>query len=145
MMAGILNDKWVTAAGITEARQEWRRVSETLRSYGGSIVQEESFSTIISLSLDTLLSPGLKDCFLYLRMFPEGTDIQVHDLLLMWIAQKYIVASDGRSLEEIAQDHIKELIDKSLLIVSKRKPDGEIKTCRVPDRKSTRLNSSHAQ
>lgn len=133
IMAGILHHKWITAPGTTEAKEGWRRVSETLRSYSGCDDLEKRFSEIISLSFDTLMSGELKDCFLYLGMLPGGTNIPVRNLVCMWIAQNYIVARDGSSLEEIAQDHYKELIDKSLLMVGERKPDGEVKTCRVPD------------
>lgn len=51
---------------------------------------------------------------------------------MLWIEEGFI-HQDGtqKSLEDVAEDHMLDLIRKSLIVASNKGFDGEIKTCRI--------------
>ncbi|XP_031097789.1 putative late blight resistance protein homolog R1B-17 isoform X2 [Ipomoea triloba] len=73
----------------------------------------------------------LKGCFLYLGVFPKRSEIQVKILLRLWIAEGFVKPSENKELERIAYCYLKDLINTSLVLISKQTLDGKIKTCRV--------------
>ncbi|XP_031096688.1 putative late blight resistance protein homolog R1B-17 isoform X2 [Ipomoea triloba] len=73
----------------------------------------------------------LKGCFLYLGVFPKRSEIQVKILLRLWIAEGFVKPSKNKELERIAYCYLKDLIDRSLVLIGKQTFDGKIKTCRV--------------
>ncbi|XP_031097998.1 putative late blight resistance protein homolog R1B-17 isoform X2 [Ipomoea triloba] len=73
----------------------------------------------------------LKGCFLYLGVFPKCSEIQVKILLRLWIAEGFVKPSKNKELERIAYCYLKDLIDRSLVLISKQTFDGKIKTCRL--------------
>ncbi|XP_031098336.1 putative late blight resistance protein homolog R1A-10 [Ipomoea triloba] len=73
----------------------------------------------------------LKVCFLYLGIFPKRSEIQVKTLLRLWIAEGFVKPSKNEELEKIAYCYLKDLIDRSLVLISNWTIDGKIKTCRV--------------
>ncbi|XP_019189612.1 PREDICTED: putative late blight resistance protein homolog R1A-10 [Ipomoea nil] len=73
----------------------------------------------------------LKGCFLYLGVFPKRSEIQVKILLRLWIAEGFVKPSKNKELERIAYCYLKDLIDRSLVLINKQTFDGKIKTCRV--------------
>nr|GMD82765.1 putative late blight resistance protein homolog R1B-17 isoform X1 [Ipomoea batatas] len=73
----------------------------------------------------------MKGCFLYLGVFPKRSEIQVKILLRLWIAEGFVKPSKNKELERIAYCYLKELIDTSLVLISKQSFDGKIKACRV--------------
>ncbi|KAL1553938.1 putative disease resistance RPP13-like protein 3 [Salvia divinorum] len=110
-------------------KREWEKVSDSVSSY----VQEDRRTTnIISLSYNKL-PHNLKDCFLYLGMFPEDTEISAWNLTRLWIAEGFIQQKPGRSLEEVAEDNLGDLVARNLVMAEKTKANGDIKTCRVHD------------
>ncbi|KAF5939625.1 hypothetical protein HYC85_023884 [Camellia sinensis] len=89
--------------------------------------------------LDTLalsynhLPRHLKPCFLYLGAFPVHQQIPVQKLICLWIAEGFIQKIGQRSLEEVAEDYLMDLIQRSLVIVAQKRFDGRIKACRMHD------------
>ncbi|XP_031098870.1 putative late blight resistance protein homolog R1C-3 [Ipomoea triloba] len=77
------------------------------------------------------LPEHLKVCFLYLGVFPKRSEIRVKTLLRLWIAEGFVKPSKKEELEKIAYCYLKGLIDRSLVLISRRTFDGKIKTCRV--------------
>ncbi|XP_042519143.1 putative late blight resistance protein homolog R1B-14 [Macadamia integrifolia] len=78
----------------------------------------------------------LKTCFLYLGVFPEDSEIYVKQLIQLWIAEGLIQWVDNpkdRSIEDVAEDSLKGLIERNLIQVTRRRLDGGIKSCRVHD------------
>ncbi|XP_047962221.1 putative late blight resistance protein homolog R1B-16 [Salvia hispanica] len=59
----------------------------------------------------------LKSCFLYLGLFPEDHKIDVSRLIKLWVAEGFIKRTKNRSLEQVAESYIKELVDRNLLLV----------------------------
>ncbi|KAI8567012.1 hypothetical protein RHMOL_Rhmol02G0088200 [Rhododendron molle] len=75
----------------------------------------------------------LKPCFLYFSIIPEDYQISRGRLIRLWIAEGFIEGQKGKTLEEAAEEHLTELVHRSLVQVSSTKIDGRIKKCHVHD------------
>ncbi|KAL8557514.1 hypothetical protein ACS0TY_004815 [Phlomoides rotata] len=75
----------------------------------------------------------LKTCFLYMGIFPEDYEIKMSKLIKLWVAEGILRPVDNKSLEEVAKDYLKELIDRNLMLISELRWDGEAKLCRMHD------------
>ncbi|GER34182.1 NBS-LRR type resistance protein [Striga asiatica] len=130
MIAGILMDyvsKEKTSVAIVKS---WIELSQSLDKYtrGGSDV----FRSVLELSYDRMCDE-LRDCFLYLGVFPEDYEIPAWTLTRLWISEGFVRPRQGQSLEERAHENIIDLINRNLVIVDKLKSNGEVKTCRIHD------------
>lgn len=115
------------AKGIIELEDAWRMVSENIFIY---LNQDPNLRDIIFLSYSQL-PHYLRQCFLYLGMFPRGYEISVWTLVRLWIAEGLIEQKDGITLEQTAQHYLEELTCRSLVMIDKMSTDGEIKSCRL--------------
>lgn len=114
-----------------EKKQEcWEAVAQSVSSYITGDVDQ--FMDILALSLNHLPHP-LQSCFLYFGEFAEDREIPVQKLILSWIAEGYVQQVGERSLEDIAEDYLLDLIDRSLVIAAKEGSRSGVKTCRVHD------------
>lgn len=95
-------------------------------------LQDKLTENIISLSYKKL-PHELRDCFLYIGVFPEDTEIPAWKLIRLWIAEGFIQQNASSSLEEVAEDNLNELVARNLVMVEKTKANGDVKTCRVHD------------
>ncbi|XP_031283646.1 disease resistance protein RPM1-like [Pistacia vera] len=75
----------------------------------------------------------LKSCLLYFGVFPEGYEIRIARLIRLWIAEGFVQCNNHLPSEHVAEEYLKELIDRCLVQVSKRKASGQPKSCRVHD------------
>ncbi|XP_075088464.1 putative late blight resistance protein homolog R1B-16 [Nicotiana tabacum] len=76
----------------------------------------------------------LKPCFLSMSCFPEDFQVETKRLIQLWIAEGYIRTSQSnKSLEEVAVDYLEDLIGRNLIMVRKRRFNGEIKACAIHD------------
>uniref|UniRef100_A0A2N9H2G9 NB-ARC domain-containing protein n=1 Tax=Fagus sylvatica TaxID=28930 RepID=A0A2N9H2G9_FAGSY len=87
---------------------------------------------ILALSYNHL-PRRLKPCFLYFGIFPEDFEIPVRQLIRLWIAEGFIQHNGDRNVEDVAEDYLEELIDRSLIQVATTRTDGGVKTCRIHD------------
>uniref|UniRef100_A0A7N2LM41 Uncharacterized protein n=1 Tax=Quercus lobata TaxID=97700 RepID=A0A7N2LM41_QUELO len=87
---------------------------------------------ILALSY-THLPRYLKPCFLYFGVYPEDYEIPVRQLIQLWIAEGFIEVTRNSTLEDVAEDYLENLIDRSLIQVASRRTDGGVKTCRIHD------------
>ncbi|XP_075479694.1 putative late blight resistance protein homolog R1A-3 [Primulina tabacum] len=87
---------------------------------------------ILSLSYKHL-PVRLKPCFLYMAIFPEDCEISISTLVKIWVAEGILKPIRSRSLEEIAEDDIKDLIDRNLIQVHDYGSTNKIKTCTIHD------------
>ncbi|KAL2532576.1 putative disease resistance protein [Abeliophyllum distichum] len=106
----------------------WQEVSSSLSSY----IFENPNKNILDLSYKHL-PIHLKPCFLYFGAFEEGRDIPVRKLLSLWIAEGFIQKKEYKSLEEVAEEYLMDLINRSLVQVSKRRSDSGVKACTIHD------------
>ncbi|KAL5766864.1 hypothetical protein ACOSP7_017481 [Xanthoceras sorbifolium] len=113
----------------TKQPQEWHTVRSNLWRY----LREDSIeiSYLLALSFEDL-PYQLKQCFLYLGLFPEDFSINFEKLIFLLVAEDFIPQDKDRIMEEIAKDYLDKLINRSLIQVEKR-IWGKIETCRVHD------------
>ncbi|XP_051123190.1 putative late blight resistance protein homolog R1A-10 [Andrographis paniculata] len=110
----------------------WRRVSQKVDAYLHDQDPGKNMEKIIALSYDKL-PYHLRACFLYLGLFPEDSKISVWKLIQLWIAEGFIQPKEGISQEEEAGNYLAELINRNLVTVAERKPDGRVKMCGIHD------------
>uniref|UniRef100_A0A7N0V9L6 Uncharacterized protein n=1 Tax=Kalanchoe fedtschenkoi TaxID=63787 RepID=A0A7N0V9L6_KALFE len=79
------------------------------------------------------LPPHLKTCFLYIGVFPKDFEILAKDLCLMWVAEGFVKGRGTELEEDLAKEYLINLVDRNLVMISKRKSDGSIKSCRIHD------------
>jgi hypothetical protein len=81
----------------------------------------------------TNLPRRLQPCFLYFGVYPENFGITGRQLIHLWIAEGFIQHAGKRSIEDVAEDYLEELVDRSLIQVTSRRTDGGVKKCRIHD------------
>ncbi|XP_009613244.1 putative late blight resistance protein homolog R1B-12 [Nicotiana tomentosiformis] len=115
----------IMIAGILSRKKEdpsfWLEVAYDISSHASV---EDSMKMIQS-SYDQL-EDHLKPCLLYMGLFPKGYEIPVSDLLKWWIAEEFV-------LEETSNSCLNDLVRRNLVMVSKRRANGEMKYCIVLD------------
>uniref|UniRef100_A0A7N1A938 Uncharacterized protein n=1 Tax=Kalanchoe fedtschenkoi TaxID=63787 RepID=A0A7N1A938_KALFE len=89
-------------------------------------------SKILLLSYRNL-EPHLRTCFLYVGAFPEDFEILAKDLCLLWVAEGFVKVRRTELEEDVAEDYLIKLADRNLIMISKRKSDGSIQSCRIHD------------
>ncbi|CAL4989074.1 unnamed protein product [Urochloa decumbens] len=87
---------------------------------------------ILKVSLQDL-SPELKNCFLHCAIFPEDYQMKRRRLIMHWAAAGFIKEKDNKTLEEVAEGYLNELVNRSLLQVVKKNEFGRVKRCRMHD------------
>ncbi|KAH6794382.1 hypothetical protein C2S52_004859 [Perilla frutescens var. hirtella] len=125
----------VVIAGILSTMERekctWEQVGGSLASY---ISDGGGYSVMQILELSYMHLPlHLKPCFLYLGTFKEDKVILARKLMRLWIAEGFISKEIEKHAEDVAEEYLMELIDKSLVMVAKRRSDGGVKTCTVHD------------
>ncbi|XP_072962059.1 putative disease resistance RPP13-like protein 3 [Typha angustifolia] len=70
--------------------------------------------SILSFSFD-YLPHRLKSCFLYFSAFEEDSKIDAHRLVRLWIAEGFIQQKRGKTMEELGQEYLKELISRCMI------------------------------
>ncbi|KAA8532452.1 hypothetical protein F0562_032485 [Nyssa sinensis] len=104
----------------------WRHVEKSVSSY--IVTDPDQYMDTLALSYNHLPN-HLKACFLYFGSFPEDYEIPVWQLICLWVAEGFIRVDEHKIFEEVAEDYLMDLIDRSLVVVSRRGSNGGIKTC----------------
>ncbi|KAL8506261.1 hypothetical protein ACS0TY_017218 [Phlomoides rotata] len=113
------------------ARAHWEY---TLQNLNSLINLEDSEYCLQILRTSYMeLSMHLKPCFLYMGIFSEDDEILVSDLIELWIAEGIVRPIDDKRLEEVAEEYVKELIDKNLILIHELSWNGEAEICKMHD------------
>ncbi|PIN21530.1 hypothetical protein CDL12_05776 [Handroanthus impetiginosus] len=112
-------------------RQYWEFVAENVSSFANS-GNEEHCLKILSLSYKHL-PIHLKPCFLYMRVFPDDVQIVVSELIKAWVAEGFLKPIRSKTLEEVAEEYLKDLIGRNLILICKWTLNGKIKKCSIHD------------
>nr|XP_027081708.1 disease resistance protein RPM1-like [Coffea arabica] len=111
---------------------EWEMVR---RSLGGELEgtgKLDRVKKIISLSYSDL-PWHLKACLLYTSIFPEDCEIPCYKLVNLWIAERFVEWREGMSIEDVAWGYLGELVNRSLIQVTKVFYEGLPDICRIHD------------
>ncbi|KAL0298509.1 UNVERIFIED_CONTAM: putative late blight resistance proteinR1A-10 [Sesamum radiatum] len=123
VIAGVLST-------VSRTQASWEDIAEEVKL--AITANDEQFAKILSLSY-TYLPHHLRPCFLYMGAFPEDYEIHVSRLVKLWIGEGFMKPSVSKSFEELAEEYLEDLVKKSLVLVTRRKPNGKIKSCSVHD------------
>ncbi|XP_025886812.1 uncharacterized protein [Solanum lycopersicum] len=123
LVAGVLKEK-------NEKADLWKEVEESLDALNIDSL-EESMS-IIGFSYMNL-PHHLKPCFLYFGGFLRGKSIHVSKLTRLWLAEGFVLEHNEKRLEDVAEDFLKNLISRNLVMDMEKRFNGKMKTCRVHD------------
>ncbi|XP_060670399.1 disease resistance protein RPM1 isoform X1 [Ziziphus jujuba] len=79
-----------------------------------------------------MLPPGIRQCYLYMGIFPENFEIPIRRLFRLWIAEGLLAvpdlqSSETPSLEDLALSYLMELESKQMISVNWK--NGRPKTC----------------
>ncbi|XP_051123377.1 putative late blight resistance protein homolog R1A-3 [Andrographis paniculata] len=113
-------------------KEYWESVAKNVSSFGNASDGEHCFN-ILLLSYNNL-PIYLKPCFLYMRAFPEDAEIEVSNLIRLWVDEGYITIKEDKILEEQGEEYLKDLVDRNLLFVREQNEvTGELETCGIHD------------
>ncbi|KAK4402391.1 putative late blight resistance proteinR1A-10 [Sesamum angolense] len=115
----------------TSTTQEyWRSVSNNLNA----VVTEDGDQCLEILALSyNHLPHHLRACFLYMGVFPEDHEIRVSKLIRLWAAEGFLKSNTSKMMEDVAEGYLKDLVERSLVLVSKKSSKGKIKSCKLHD------------
>ncbi|XP_055807568.1 putative late blight resistance protein homolog R1B-14 [Solanum dulcamara] len=124
----------VVVAGFCSKISKTENCWEDIAHKIGLIVSRDTEECLDLLALSYKHLPHhLKPCFLYMGVFPKDFEISVSRLIKLWIAAKFVNCTPERDFEEVAEGYLRDLIDRSLILVKKRTSSGMVKTCEVHD------------
>lgn len=99
-----------------QTESEWSRVYHRFNWELEQNSSLEDLRNVLYLSYKDLPT-YLKSCFLYCSMFPEDYLLSKKRLIRLWIAEGFVQERGSNTLEEVAEDHLNELIKRSMLQV----------------------------
>ncbi|XP_051127487.1 disease resistance protein RPM1 isoform X1 [Andrographis paniculata] len=111
--------------------EEWEMFS---RSLGDEMEDDgmKRMSKLLSLSFHDL-PYYLKSCFIYLSIFPEDYLIDKWKLIRLWIAEGFVQPKQKKTMEEVAEGYLNDLLNKSLIKIAKKTIDGRPKKFIIHD------------
>ncbi|KAH6785779.1 hypothetical protein C2S51_038234 [Perilla frutescens var. frutescens] len=109
----------------------WEKVAKNVKSAISE--NDRQFDKILALSF-THLPHHLRPLFLYLGGFPEDYEMRVSKLIKLWVSEGFLKPSGpNKSLEEVAEEYLEDLVKRNLVLVTKRKCNGRIKSFSLHD------------
>ncbi|KAF5939296.1 hypothetical protein HYC85_023555 [Camellia sinensis] len=134
VVAGMLADE--------EKRQDWWKQHKFANGCRSTTMDEN-----IALSYNHL-PHHLKPRFLFFAAFPEDFEIPVWKLTWLWITEGFIPKMGEKSLEDVVEEYLMDLIGRNLILVSKgsltveSKPVESMLCCILCNRHLSYYNSS---
>ncbi|CAA2975426.1 late blight resistance homolog R1A-10 [Olea europaea subsp. europaea] len=108
----------------------WMHVKQNINS--AVTGPEDKIMEILSLSYNDL-PHHLRSCFLYMGAYPEDHQIQIPQLMKLWIAEGFVKPVGSKSMEAVAETYLEDLIDRNMVLVLERNFTGKIKACGLHD------------
>ncbi|XP_073139992.1 disease resistance protein RPM1-like [Henckelia pumila] len=75
----------------------------------------------------------LKACFLYLSIFREDEFLEKWEVIRLWVAEGFVEGKDGKTLEEVAEAYLNQLLNRNLIQVALTGLDRMPKGFRIHD------------
>uniref|UniRef100_A0A0A9BKP2 Uncharacterized protein n=1 Tax=Arundo donax TaxID=35708 RepID=A0A0A9BKP2_ARUDO len=120
------------ASRSINTKEQWEKVKASIGSGLQKDPDLEGMKTILSLSYSDL-PHHLKNCLLYLSIFPEDYYIERGSLVRRWIAEGFINEQCGKTVEDVAESYFNELINRSMILPLDIGYDGKAQACRLHD------------
>ncbi|PHU30275.1 hypothetical protein BC332_02368 [Capsicum chinense] len=115
---------------IARRRESWIIVAKTV----SSVVANDPDKCLGVLGMSYGYLPNhLKPCFLSIGAFPEDFEIKAGTLIQVWAAEGFLKVERLKSLEKVAEECLEDLVSRNLIMIRKRRFNGEIRSCRVHD------------
>ncbi|XP_057775514.1 putative late blight resistance protein homolog R1A-10 [Salvia miltiorrhiza] len=112
-------------------REYWARIEQNLNSI--VITNNDEFCLKILRMSYTYLPNYLKPCFLYMGVFEEDRSIRASMLKKLWVSEGFLKPASGKCWETIAEEYLKELVDRNLILVDELGFSGNVKFCKIHD------------
>ncbi|XP_070004090.1 late blight resistance protein R1-A-like [Nicotiana sylvestris] len=124
LIAGLLSK-------IGKSLVEWKSIVKNVSSTVNTEVNVQCMR-VVALSYH-YLPHHLKLCFLYNAIFQEDELVLVNKLLELWAAKGFLKVEERKSIEEVAEKCLQELINRSLISIRNLSFDGKIEICGMHD------------
>ncbi|KAK4438496.1 putative late blight resistance proteinR1A-10 [Sesamum alatum] len=108
----------------------WRKVADSQTSFATD-GDDIGLSSVMQFLNDEHLPQHLKACFLYMGAFPLSYEIPVSKLIKLWVSEGFLKPKRSKTLENVAEECLEELFDRSLVLVHNSRSTSGIKTCSV--------------
>ncbi|RWR84845.1 disease resistance protein RPM1-like protein [Cinnamomum micranthum f. kanehirae] len=110
----------VAIGGIMSRKErrelEWKKVEDSLSWELSNNPDLDRMKNILLHSYYDL-PYHLKNCFLYFTVFPRGHIIDRDGLIRLWVAEGFVEAMRDLTMEDIAENYLRELIHRSMILV----------------------------
>ncbi|XP_057950409.1 disease resistance protein RPM1-like [Malania oleifera] len=111
---------------------EWKKVHDNLAAEMKSDCHLGNLERILLLSYEDL-PHHLKCCYLYLSAFPEDYLIKRMKLIRLWVSERFVEEKQGLTMEEVAEDYLNELVNRSMIQVAEMDQLNRVRTCSIHD------------
>ncbi|XP_073003508.1 disease resistance protein Pik-2-like [Typha latifolia] len=128
----IVNVGGLLASNRYRTPLEWQRVLDSLGYELETSPTLEGMKQILTLSYNDLPS-HLKNCFLYLSIFPGNYKIRRSILARRWVAEGIVGEVCGMSIEDVAESYFDQLVSRNVVQPVDIDIDGKVTACQVHD------------
>ncbi|XP_073121634.1 putative late blight resistance protein homolog R1B-14 [Henckelia pumila] len=114
-----------------QTQEYWRSVATSV----SSVLKTNSDSCLEILTLSyNYLPHHLRACFLYFGSFQQEYGlVDVSRLVKLWVADGFVKSRRSNSMEEVAEEYLRDIIERNLVYVYKYDPFGKPKICGIHD------------
>ncbi|KAL8500364.1 hypothetical protein ACS0TY_020101 [Phlomoides rotata] len=121
VVGGVLRDK---------SHDKWLSIKDNWLSADDVEGDENNITKILKLSVYHLSSSSLKKCFAYCSIFPKGDQIEMQNLIELWMAEGFLPTND---MENVGNQFFNILLQNSLLQAVDRDDYGDVIYCSMHD------------
>ncbi|XP_057793120.1 putative late blight resistance protein homolog R1B-16 [Salvia miltiorrhiza] len=125
----------VVVGGILKTMEHTPGYWESIRKNLSSVVNLDNDKHCLKLLKMSYnhLPIYLKPCFLYMGVFEEDDSVRVLTLVKLWVSEGFLKPMNNKSLETIAKEFLKDLVDRNLILVDQLGSTGNIKRVKIHD------------
>ncbi|CAL4992672.1 unnamed protein product [Urochloa decumbens] len=119
-------------SGKENTQNFWSNVCQSMGSGVDDSSNVNNMRRILSVSYYDL-PPHLRTCLLYFCLYPEDYEIRAKDLIWKWVGEGFVHREQGKSLYEVGEGYIDELVNKSMIQPAYNGHGSMTISCRVHD------------
>ncbi|KAK2993689.1 hypothetical protein RJ640_027041 [Escallonia rubra] len=86
---------------------------------------------------------GFMKRILFLSYFDLPSHLKKKRLIQLWIAEGFLQVREGKTLEEVAENYLNNLVNRSLVQVARTTLEGKLRTCRSREQSIGTIISGH--